>query len=64
VLKDYKAHFEVQITGKCCIVIDENKKQKTFKKSIMGWDKKSLEYIEELLTAHTSHQTDGIQRIH
>jgi len=53
VLKTDKAHLEIQITAKHCFVIDENQKQEIFKKSTIGWDKKSLEYIKKLLTAYT-----------
>jgi len=46
-----KAGVEVEITGGRCTVTDEEERRETFKKSISGWDQKSLKYIEELLTA-------------
>lgn len=47
-----KASVEVEITAGRCTVIDEEGRQETFKKSISGWDQRSLEHIEKLLTAY------------
>jgi hypothetical protein len=49
-----KVCVKVEITAGRCIVIDEEGRQETFKKSICGWDQRSLEHIEKLLTAYNS----------
>ena len=47
-----KARVEITITAKRCTVKDGMGKAKSFERSLSGWDQRSLEYIEELLTAY------------
>ncbi|MGB2862609.1 MAG: hypothetical protein WBC05_04715 [Sedimentisphaerales bacterium] len=47
-----KVRVEVEITAGRCTVIDEEGRRETFKKSSSGWDQRSLEHIEKLLTAY------------
>lgn len=43
---------EIATTAKYLIIRDGEGMSKSFDKSLIGWNQKSLRYIEELLTSH------------
>ena len=51
-LRIEKANIEIVTMAKHCAIRNGKGKSKLFDKSDCGWCKKSLEYIEEIITAY------------